>query len=49
MYGSDAPVLYLAGTYERWAETLADATAGLSTADKQKLWRDNAAAFYVLD
>jgi L-fuconolactonase len=49
MYGSDAPVLYLAGTYERWAETLADATAGLSTADKQKFWRDNAAAFYVLD
>lgn len=48
MYGSDAPVQYLASTYERWVETLQAATSSLSDADKQKLWHDNPARFYGL-
>jgi L-fuconolactonase len=46
MFGSDAPVAYLATTYARWVETLADATKHLSAADKEKLWRTNAKEFY---
>jgi L-fuconolactonase len=49
MFGSDAPVLYLAGTYEKWVRTLRAATAHLSEADQQKLWRDNAIAFYRIN
>jgi L-fuconolactonase len=48
MFGSDAPVLYLAGTYERWVTTLQSLTADLSASDQQKLWHDNAARFYRL-
>ncbi len=48
MFGSDAPVAYLASTYARWLETLAAATASLSSADKEKLWHNNAREFYRL-
>jgi L-fuconolactonase len=48
MFGSDAPVAYLASTYARWVETLAAATAVLSPADRQKMWHHNAASFYRL-
>ena len=48
MFGSDAPVAYLATTYERWVETLRDATRGLSSADQERLFAANAAAFYRL-
>lgn len=48
MFGSDAPVLYLAGTYEKWVRTLSAATADLDLDSQQALWHDNAAAFYNL-
>lgn len=48
MFGSDAPVLYLAGTYEQWGNALQELTRELSENDKQKLWHDTAAAFYDL-
>ena len=48
MFGSDAPVLYLASSYARWVSTLQDATTELAEAEKQNLWHDNAAAFYRL-
>jgi len=48
MFGSDAPVLYLAGTYEQWVHALQELTRELSDKDKQKLWHDNAAVFYRL-
>lgn len=46
MFGSDAPVAYLASSYERWVETLQNATKDLSQVAQEKLWRANAAAFY---
>lgn len=48
MFGSDAPVQYLASTYERWVETLREATQDLTPDAQEKLWHANAAAFYRL-
>lgn len=46
MFGSDAPVAYLASTYDRWVETLQNATAHLASAEQEKLWHTNAKNFY---
>lgn len=48
MFGSDAPVEYLASTYDCWVETLQAATRKLSAAEEQKLWHTNAKNFYRL-
>ncbi|MFN8472582.1 MAG: amidohydrolase family protein [Anaerolineae bacterium] len=48
MFGSDAPVAYLATTYNRWVETLRDATSGLPAADQERLFAANATQFYSL-
>ncbi len=48
MFGSDAPVAYLAATYERWIETLQLATNDLTRGAKEKLWHANAKNFYRL-
>jgi L-fuconolactonase len=48
MYGGDWPVSELAGRYGQWVETLEWASAGLSAADKRKLFRDNAIKVYRL-
>lgn len=48
MFGSDAPVAYLASTYARWVETLQHATRTLSASEQEKLWYTNAKAFYRL-
>lgn len=48
VFGSDAPVAYLASTYERWVETLERATKNLTNAEQEKLWRANAQKFYRL-
>jgi L-fuconolactonase len=48
MYGGDWPVSLLATTYQTWLETLDAATAGLSAAEKDKLFYQNAGAFYRL-
>jgi L-fuconolactonase len=48
MYGGDWPVCELAGRYPQWLETLDWATAGMTPAEKRKLFRDNAAKAYRL-
>jgi predicted TIM-barrel fold metal-dependent hydrolase len=48
MFGSDAPVEYLASTYARWIETLRAATSKLPIAAQEKLWYTNAQEFYRL-
>jgi L-fuconolactonase len=47
-FGGDWPVCTLASPYRRWAETLAGATAAWPAAHRQRLWHDNALAFYRL-
>lgn len=46
MFGSDAPVAYLASTYSRWVETLDEITSSLTESERAKLWHANAAGFY---
>ena len=48
MYGGDWPVSELAGPYGRWLETLDWASAGLSPAERRKLFRDTAVKAYRL-
>ncbi len=48
VYGGDWPVAYQATEYPRWVETLAWAVSGASEAERRKLFRDNAVAFYRL-
>jgi L-fuconolactonase len=49
IYGGDWPVSELAGRYPQWLETLDWATAGLTPAEKRKLFRDNAVKAYRLN
>src|SRR5262249_61804395 len=49
MFGGDWHVSELAVSYPDWVEIVEQAVAGASTADKRKLFRDNAIAFYRLD
>lgn len=46
MWGSDWPVLLLAGDYLRWLETAEALTAALSDLDRARIFGDTAAAFY---
>jgi L-fuconolactonase len=48
MFGGDWPVLELAGTYRRWIDLVDAITAKASPAERRKLFRDNAIAFYRL-
>ena len=48
MYGGDYPVVELATYYARWVQTVLDAVIGLSDTEKDKLFYDNAQAFYRL-
>lgn len=48
MYGSDWPVMTLAARYEQWVAVLQEVAAARPEADRQKLFRDNARAFYRL-
>lgn len=48
MYGGDWPVATLAAPYTRWVETLAWAVRDAPAAQRRKLFRDNAVAFYRL-
>jgi L-fuconolactonase len=48
IYGSDWPVMTLAARYEQWVAALLEATAARPEADRQKLFRENARAFYRL-
>jgi L-fuconolactonase len=49
MFGSDWPVVNLAGSYTKWVDTLTYATGDLSDDEKQKLFIDNVTRFYRLD
>ena len=46
MWGSDWPVMTLAGDYASWVETCRALFAPLSAADQQRVWADSARAFY---
>ncbi|MGQ0663914.1 MAG: amidohydrolase family protein [Pseudomonadota bacterium] len=48
MWGSDWPVVELAGGYERWWEATLDLLDGLGDADRRRVLGENAAAFYGL-
>jgi L-fuconolactonase len=48
MYGGDYPVVELATYYARWVQTVLDAVIGLSDDEKDKLFYNNAQAFYRL-
>ncbi len=48
MFGGDWPVSELASSYLRWVEVVDAVVAGASEAERRKLYRDNAIAFYRL-
>ncbi len=49
VFGSDWPVLTLAGGLPQWVAILDDALAGASADDLRYFWLENARAFYRLD
>ena len=48
MFGGDWPVAFQAARYGQWVDALLWAVSGCSEAELQKLFRDNARAFYRL-
>ncbi|MGI9147556.1 MAG: amidohydrolase family protein [Chloroflexota bacterium] len=48
MYGAGYPIVLLACTYQRWAETVEQLTGSLSDDARRKLWADNARGVYRL-
>jgi L-fuconolactonase len=46
LFGSDWPVLTLAGSYAQWRDTVLDAVAGLSDAEVEAVLHGNARALY---
>jgi predicted TIM-barrel fold metal-dependent hydrolase len=48
MFGGDWPVSELASSYVRWVEVVDKVVAGVPLAERRKLYRDNAIAFYSL-
>ncbi|PJI40951.1 amidohydrolase [Ferrovibrio sp.] len=49
IWGSDWPVMTLAGQYSDWIELSEQALIGLTHSEKQQIYSDNAADFYKLD
>lgn len=49
MFGSDWPVVNLAGSFTKWVDALLYATGGLSDDEKQRLFHDNVSRVYRLD
>ena len=49
MFGSDWPVVRLAGSWVRWMQALLPALENLSENEKQALFADNAREFYRID
>jgi L-fuconolactonase len=47
LWGSDWPVLNLAGSYDRWVAATNDLLSGLSAADRDAILGDNAARVYL--
>ena len=48
MFGSDWPVVLLAGDLEKWADAVAEAVPTLTASEQRRLFRDNAIATYKL-
>jgi L-fuconolactonase len=48
MFGGDWPVVELAGSYRRWVDLVDGVVVGASLAERRKLYRENAIAFYRL-
>jgi L-fuconolactonase len=48
MFGGDWPVSELATSYQRWVALVDEVVKGANEADKKKLFRENAIAFYRL-
>ncbi len=48
LFGSDWPVVTLASTYQRWAQTLDALTSQLPANQRRKLWTENARRWYRL-
>jgi L-fuconolactonase len=48
VFGGDWPVSELASTYRRWVDLVDSVVAGASEAERRRLYRDNAVAFYRL-
>jgi L-fuconolactonase len=48
-FGSDWPVLLLAGSYTDWVNVLERLTADLGVAARRKLWAENATRFYRIE
>lgn len=48
LFGSDWPVVTQAASFRTWVETVDALTAGMTDAQKAKLWRENATRFYRL-
>lgn len=46
IFGSDWPVVTLASSYQQWVEALDQTLSGASRQELEKLYRDNARAFY---
>ena len=49
LWGSDWPVLNLAGSYQGWRTMCEGFIARLSAADRERIFGGTAAAFYGLD
>jgi L-fuconolactonase len=49
IFGSDWPVVNLAGSYKAWVDVLDRVTAGSTAQELQKLYSDNARAWYRLN
>lgn len=48
MYGSDWPVMLLAGNYSQWFELMLNYTAKFSLAERQRIFSSNAVDFYQI-
>ena len=48
IWGSDWPVLNLAGSYGRWLSVCEALFEGLTTAEQSQIWAENARSFYAL-
>jgi L-fuconolactonase len=49
IWGSDWPVMTLAGQYSDWVQLCEQALSGLTQAEKQQIYAENAISFYRLD
>ena len=49
MFGSDWPVLNLAGDYQGWVQMATDLTSAMSDNDKARFWGETAAGFYNVE